>query len=80
MSNLNDKLFGPLSKQFCLYFYFLSMINFGVVIFLIISMILIGMSKRRDSTFYLQMVMTTLLYAILYFQNRLLHTMCSNSL
>lgn len=80
MSDLNDKLFGPLSKQFCLYFYFLSMLNFCIVIFLIISTIIICIYKRRDGAFYLQMVMTTLLYAIFYFQNRILHTMCSNSL
>jgi hypothetical protein len=43
-------------------------------------MLYIGIFKRKDGAFYLQMVMTALLYGIMYFQNRLLHSMCVNSL
>jgi hypothetical protein len=80
MSNLTDQLFGPLSKQFCAYFYYLSIINYFVFVFLLLSMLYIGIFKRKDGAFYLQMVMTALLYGIMYFQNRLLHSMCVNSL
>ena len=80
MTNLNDQLFGPLGKDYCLYFYFLSLIGFILLIFLIISTLFIGITKRKDSTFYLQMLMISFGYIIFYFQNRLLNSMCSNSL
>ena len=73
-------LFGPLSTQYCIYFYFLSMIGLALFAFAIISALFIGISKKRGGVFYYQMALVALGYAIFYFQNRLLYSMCVKSL
>ena len=73
-------LFTPLSHEFCLWFYYLSVIGFFFLFISIVSMLWIGITKRKDSSFYVQMVLVGLGYFIFYFQNRLLYSMCVNSL
>jgi uncharacterized membrane protein len=80
MSELEAALFGPVSKQFCAYFYYLSIINLLFVFIVLIGIVYIFLTKKKDSSFYMQMIMTALLYFVFYFQNRILHTMCSNSI
>ena len=74
--NYLDTLFGPLSKQYCIYFYFLSIFGFILLAIFIVSSIMVGLSKRRGLDYYMQVVGIALGYAIFYFQNRLLHSMC----
>jgi hypothetical protein len=74
--NYVDILFGPLSKQYCVYFYFLSIFGFILLAVFIISSIMVGLSKRKGLDYYMQVVGISLGYAIFYFQNRLLHSMC----
>lgn len=74
--NFVDTLFGPLSKQYCVYFYFLSIFGFILLAIFIVSSILVGLSKRKGLDYYIQVVGIALGYAIFYFQNRLLHSMC----
>ena len=74
--NYLDTLFGPLSKQYCIYFYFLSIFGFILLAIFIVSSIIVGLSKRRGIDYYMQVVGIALGYAIFYFQNRLLHSMC----
>ena len=73
-------LFGPLSKQYCLYFYFLSIIGLVFVVLIVVSALFIGITKRKGLDFYLAMLSGALAYGILYFQNRLLHSMCVGSI
>lgn len=74
--NYLDTLFGPLSKQYCVYFYFLSIFGFILLAIFIVSSIMVGLSKRKGLDYYMQVVGIALGYAIFYFQNRLLHSMC----
>jgi len=74
--NYVDTLFGPLSKQYCVYFYFLSIFGFILLAVFVISSIMVGLSKRKGLDYYMQVVGISLGYAIFYFQNRLLHSMC----
>ena len=74
--NFVDTLFGPLSKQYCVYFYFLSIFGFILLAIFIVSSILVGLSKGKGLDYYMQVVGIALGYAIFYFQNRLLHSMC----
>lgn len=73
-------LFTPLPHDFCLWFYFLSVAGFILLVFAVISTLFIGITKRKDSTFYLQMLSVALVYFIFYFQNRLLYSMCIKSI
>lgn len=80
MNNVMKFLFGPLDKEYCLYFYYLSVFGFVFFIIAFLTMIRLAIAKKRTSVFYANSIMVLLGYGIFYFQNRLLHTMCSNSL
>lgn len=80
MSDLMNTLFGPLHSDFCLYFYYLSVFGFILVIISFLTMLRLAMTHKRNSGFYVNSLMVLIGYGIFYFQNRLLHTMCSNSL
>jgi uncharacterized membrane protein YozB (DUF420 family) len=76
--SLNNYLFGPLDTQYCAYFYILSVINFALLVFIVVSLIvyLLSGTKKMDSKVISTAFFGALLYLVLYFQNRLLHTMC----
>ena len=80
MPSLNDTLFGPLPKQYCELFYYLSVFSFVFLVLLIISTIGLSLSKRQSGAFYMQTVSIAIVYGIAYLQTRLLNTMCVNSL
>lgn len=74
-------IFAPfVNRDFCLWFYFLSVIGFAFLFISIFSMLFIGISKKKDYSFYVQMFFVALGYAIFYFQNRLLYSMCAKSI
>lgn len=79
MSDYMDNVYG-LSKHYCIYFYYLSIFGFVLLILTLISTLFIGISKNKGFSFYLKGFSMALIYGILYFQNRLFHTMCSKSL
>ena len=81
-----DSLFGVLNKHYCNYFYILSIIGY---IWLILSVItslyflynssISKGNKEMSKKFYISLIPIAA-YFILYFQNRLLYSMCANSL
>lgn len=76
--SLNDYLFGPVDVKFCAYFYFLSVIQFSVMLVMLSSllyMLTLG-TKKMDSKLTMTVLMGALAYGVLYFQSRLLHSMC----
>jgi hypothetical protein len=79
MSGLNDTLFGPLSKQYCLYFYLLSVFGFIFLAIAVIGMLFNMFSKKMDGKVVGGFLMAALGYGIFYFQSRLLYSMCSHS-
>ena len=76
MDKLMNQLFSPLSKEYCDYFYYLSVIGFILLSVLVLSTLLIGLTKRKGMDFYVQMLSISFGYIIFYFQNRLLYSMC----
>jgi len=73
-------LFGPLSGQFCDYFMILSMVGFTLLVVYIVLALFVGISKGKDLGYYLQILSISLLYGLMYFENRLLNGMCRSSL
>jgi len=71
-----DSLFGPLGKEYCYYFYALSLFGLVSLAILLFSAFMMMASRRRGATFYLQLVSAAVLYGMLYLQNRLLFNMC----
>ena len=82
MSDFMATYFGPLDKQSCIYFLFLTMIFFAVLIFTIIGEIMYVIRRYKEINFTVVTSGVLLLFNsfIAYFVNRLLYTMCSKSL
>lgn len=74
--------FGPLDKQSCVYFLFLSMLFFAALIFILFSEFLYVIRNYQKINFRVLFQGLLLLFNIFiaYFVNRLLYTMCSKSL
>ena len=71
-----DNLFGPLSRKYCVWFYWLSVIGFIFLVFVLISGLWAAFTMKVPKTFYYNLFTTVVIYLIFYFQNRLLYTMC----
>lgn len=75
-----SSVFSPLAKDYCIYFYYLSVLGFAFLVFILISTIGIMITKKKGWDFAFQMILLSLGYFIFYFQNRLLYSMCVKSL
>jgi hypothetical protein len=75
-----EGIFSPLSKEYCIWFYYLQMIGFIflVVILLLTLYALTSGKPKKDMMFASFMMILT--YAVFYFQNRLLYSMCVKSM
>lgn len=72
--NLND-FFAPLGKEYCNYFYFLSVFFFVLMVVQIVMFIYKALQKGNLKE--LPQLFLNMLYPLLgYFQNRLLYSMC----
>lgn len=78
MSNFMTTYFGPLSKQYCVYFYLMSIFFFVMFVLSIIGVIYAAMSKPKQVDFMFIVNSALLLFNtwLAYFVNRLLNTMC----
>ena len=82
MSNFMEKVFGPLDKSACLYFFIITVLFFiSFVLLLINELYFIVMNFRKIN---LRMLVNGLLILfnifLAYFVNRLLYSMCTKSL
>lgn len=75
MNNLND-LFGPLRKEYCYYFYALSLFGLISLVLLVLSSLILVVSGKYSAGFNMQMFVAVVAYGMLYLQNRLLFNMC----
>lgn len=73
-------LFGPLGKEYCIWFYFLSILAFISIVLFLVPAIYKGIVSKKDIWYYLGVLTVTMMYGISYFQNRLLFSMCSGSM
>jgi len=79
MSNIMDYLYGPLSKNWCIYFYFFSIFSFLVVIYLLFILAFLITTKKYNLNIIGLLSFTTLIYILGYIQMRILYGMCINS-
>lgn len=76
-----NSLFDPFQNHdLCLWFYFLSVSGFVLLIFAVISGIVVGLTTKQSGTFFVSTFFMAATYTIFYFQNRLLYSMCINSI
>lgn len=80
-----DKLFGPLPKEYCGYFYILSIFFYVLlIIFIVLSLgyLIKNYNNLKQIRFILFIYVIQLITSLFlsYFVNRLLYSMCINSL
>ncbi len=80
MSDFMNTLFGPISGEYCLYFYFFSIISFFFLVIAIISGVVRGLQGSKGMYFYISVLGTSIAYFISYFVNRLMYSVCSKAL
>lgn len=74
-------LFGPLSPEYCIWFYFLSIFSLFFFALAILTALFLGFKeKKTNPMFYFSTFLGSLAYAFFYFQNRLLYSMCAKAL
>jgi len=80
-SSTLDYIYGPISQDYCIYFYILSVLGFVALLTVLLAMVFYGLSSKKNPvTFYLNMLMLAGLYGLAYLQNRLLYNMCSGGI
>ena len=80
MNDMMNYLFGPLGEDFCIYFYVLSIIGFLYLVLFFIPSIYFGLTRKTNSMYWVNVIAISIGYFIFYFQNRLLHTMCTHTM
>ena len=75
MGGFIDNLFSPLGKEYCVYFYWLSVIAF---IFLLLALYNSLMALLKGKFRVFNFVMSLIGPGLIYFNNRLLYSMCLN--
>lgn len=78
-----NNIFGPLPKQYCLYFYILTVLAFILLMFLLFGflyVIITNKVKRNDTNFIFLFVTSFITYLLMYFTYRMFYSMCINSL
>jgi hypothetical protein len=78
MASLMDQYFGPLPREYCVYFYALSIV-FGVMFLMSVVSIayfMITHIKKVNTMFIVNSIFILLNSFLAYLANRLLHTMC----
>ena len=75
-----NTLFGPLSGEYCLYFYYLSILSFFLLAMTLIGGIITGLQKGKGLSFYVSILGAGVAYLLSYFVNRLMHSVCSKAL
>ena len=80
MADLLDNLFGSLSSDYCVYFYFLEVYFLISLVLFAATSLYTGLSKRKSFSYYFGKIILSLAIFFMYFQNRLLYSMCSNKM
>jgi hypothetical protein len=75
-----NTLFGPLSGEYCLYFYYLSIFSFFLFTIAIVTGVITGLRRDKNLGFYAYVVGASLIYLVSYFVNRLMFSVCSKAI
>ena len=77
-----DKLFGPLGKEWCVYFYILSIVAYVAFILAVFGLggYLIARFNKLNSNHIFNLVFIIVNTFFVYIGQRLMHTMCIRSL
>jgi hypothetical protein len=81
MAAFMDKYFGPLPREYCVYFYALSIIFGLIFVFSVMSIafFIVMHFKKVNAMFIINSALVLFNTFLAYIANRLLHTMCVKS-
>jgi hypothetical protein len=74
--NLQDMLFGPLGKDYCLIFLFFSFLALVTLVLTVLGGIALLFSKKGKPEFYIGIAYGIIMSALNYLVLRLLYNMC----
>ena len=82
MSAFMDKYFGPLPREYCVYFYALSIIFGLIFVFSVMSIafFIVMHFKKVNTMFIINSALVLFNTFLAYISKRLLHTMCVKSI
>lgn len=82
INSIDDYFFGPLGKEYCFLFKAFTIVAFLSIVMLIVTVVstLIMSKGKMDYKPLIFAFPLFLSYLIIYFQNRILHSMCMKSL
>lgn len=80
VANLWHSLFAPLSANYCLYFYYISVFNFFIFAIAVVSLAWAMFSRKKGKAVIGTSISVIISTFVAYFVNRLLYTMCSKSI
>jgi hypothetical protein len=77
---LTDSVAGPLGKEYCNLFYFLTVVAFVMIVLVVVNALyLLFFTKKAPAGFVMNTVSVLVVYGLAYIQNRLLYNMCLTS-
>ena len=81
MSGFYQTFFGPLDKNACFYFYFLSLLFFILLILVLFKELMFVFTHYKSLNLYTIVKGLVIFFNVFlaYFVNRLMFTMCNNS-
>lgn len=81
-NGIMNNVFGPLSKQYCLYFYILAVIGFIIflIFFFYLFYLMFAIGSKVHPSIYVMTISGCISYLLFYFTYRLLYSMCAGSL
>lgn len=75
-----NSLFAPLSVNYCLYFYYISVFNYILFLFAVGSVVWAMFTSKKGGKAWLGTYVSVAISTFMaYFVNRLLYTMCTKS-
>jgi hypothetical protein len=81
MAGINNTLFGPLGEKYCFLFYLLSVVGLVFLIMTLASGLFMAFSgKTASMPVIFATVWLSIIYGIMYLQNRLLYSMCEKTI
>ena len=71
-----DDLFSPLSKKYCVWFYYLEVFCYILFIVALFGGIIYGVQQKKSVDYFVTLFAACVSYFVMYFQNRLFYSMC----
>jgi hypothetical protein len=75
-----NSIVGPIGREYCLYFYILSVIAIVTAALIFIPAVYYGLTHKEGLKYFLTALAGIVIYLMAYLQNRLLYNMCGKTL